>query len=220
MGNSEVGHLNFGAGAVITQDMSRIDVAIADGTFFRNVALRGAGAAARESGGRLHLLGLVSAGGVHSILGHLRACIELRARPSACPQIVLHAFTDGRDTPPTSSPDYLARSSVARGGSRPGHPARIATVMGRYWGMDRDRRWDRTKRAYDAIVHADGLRAAPRDEAVQLGYGRDETDEFVQPDDRRDARARVRDGDSVFTFNFRPDRTRQIVLALGEPDFS
>ncbi len=219
MGNSEVGHLNLGAGAVIKQDLARIDDAIADGSFFRNDALRGACAAARESGGRLHLVGLVSAGGVHSSLGHLRACIEL-ATGERVPQIVLHALTDGRDTLPTSSPDYIAQAEawIAEAAAA-GVPARIATVMGRYWGMDRDRRWDRTKRAYDAIVHADGLRAGSAVEAVKLAYGRDETDEFVQPTIVGDPEP-VRDGDSVFTFNFRPDRMRQIVRALGEPGFS
>jgi 2,3-bisphosphoglycerate-independent phosphoglycerate mutase len=218
MGNSEVGHLNLGAGTIVKQDLARIDESIADGSFVENEALRAACAAPREGGGRLHLVGLVSGGGVHSSLEHLRACIELAARERV-PELILHAFTDGRDTPPTSSPDYLAQAQSwleqARG---EGVDARIGTVMGRYWGMDRDRRWDRTKRAYDAIVHGEGLQAASAQEAVRLAYGRDETDEFIQATIVGNP-ACVRSGDSVLTFNFRPDRMRQIVAALGEPDF-
>jgi 2,3-bisphosphoglycerate-independent phosphoglycerate mutase len=218
MGNSEVGHLNLGAGTVVKQDLVRIDEAIADGSFFENEALRAACMAAREGTGRLHLIGLVSGGGVHSSLEHLHACIELAAR-ARVPELVLHAFTDGRDTPPTSSPEYLAQAegwlADARGA---GVDARIGTVMGRYWGMDRDHRWDRTKRAYDAIVHAEGLRAGNAQDAVRQAYGRDETDEFIQPTVIGEA-APVRTGDSVLTFNFRPDRMRQIVAALAEPDF-
>jgi 2,3-bisphosphoglycerate-independent phosphoglycerate mutase len=158
----------------------------------------------------------VSGGGVHSSLGHLRAVIELAMRAQV-PEIALHALTDGRDTLPTSSPEYLAEAEgwLAHA-SRHGVAARVASVMGRYWGMDRDSRWDRTKRAYDAIVHAEGLTAANAQEAVRLAYGRDETDEFIQPTIVGAPRP-PRDGDSVFTFNFRPDRMRQIVRALGEP---
>jgi 2,3-bisphosphoglycerate-independent phosphoglycerate mutase len=219
MGNSEVGHLNLGAGTVVKQDLVRIDEAIADGSFFDNPALRAACAAARDSGGSIHLVGLVSAGGVHSSLEHLHACIELGTRERV-PAIVLHALTDGRDTLPTSSPQFLAQAEawLAEAGSA-GVPARIATVMGRYWAMDRDRRWDRTKRAYDALVHAEGLGATAAVAAVKMAYGRDETDEFIQPTIVGDP-APIRDGDSVVTFNFRPDRMRQLVRALGEPDFS
>jgi 2,3-bisphosphoglycerate-independent phosphoglycerate mutase len=218
MGNSEVGHLNLGAGSVVKQDLARIDEAIETGEFFPNEALRGACAAAREGGSALHLLGLVSGGGVHSSLGHLHACIELGTREQV-PEIVLHALTDGRDTLPHSSPEYLAQAEEwLAEASRNGVPARIASVTGRYWGMDRDNRWDRTKRAYDAIAHAEGLHAATAQEAVQAGYERGETDEFIQPTLVGEART-VRDGDSVVTFNFRPDRMRQIVRALGEPGF-
>jgi 2,3-bisphosphoglycerate-independent phosphoglycerate mutase len=202
----------------VKQDLARIDGSIQSGEFFRNEALRAACAAARESGGGFHLIGLVSAGGVHSSLGHLHASIELAVLEQV-PEIVLHAFTDGRDTLPTSSPEYLAQAeSWLSDASARGVPARVASVMGRYWGMDRDSRWDRTKRAYDAIVHAEGLTATSAQDAVRLAYGRDETDEFIQPTIVGDPR-RLRDGDSVFTFNFRPDRMRQIVRALGEPDF-
>jgi 2,3-bisphosphoglycerate-independent phosphoglycerate mutase len=219
IGNSEVGHLNLGAGAVVKQDLARIDDAIAAGDFFRNEALRAACSAARASGGALQLAGLVSAGGVHSSLGHLQACIELAVREQV-PQLVLHAFTDGRDTLPTTSPEYLAQAEAwLDEASRRGVPARVGTVMGRYRAMDRDQRWDRAKRAYDAIVHGEGLAAGSAEEAVRTAYDRGETDEFIQPTVVGEPRP-VRDGDSVVTFNFRPDRMRQIVRALGEPDFA
>jgi 2,3-bisphosphoglycerate-independent phosphoglycerate mutase len=161
----------------------------------------------------------VSAGGVHSSLDHLRACIELGTRERV-PGIVLHAFTDGRDTLPTASPEFLAEveHSLAAA-SAAGIPARVGTVMGRYWGMDRDRRWDRTQRAYDALVHGEGSNADSAEAAVKTAYGRGETDEFIQPTVIGEP-APVRAGDSVLTFNFRPDRMRQLVRALGEPDFS
>jgi 2,3-bisphosphoglycerate-independent phosphoglycerate mutase len=219
MGNSEVGHLNLGAGTVVKQDLARIDDAIADGSFFENEALRAACAAARDGTGRLHLIGLVSGGGVHSSLDHLRSCIELATRERV-PELVLHAFTDGRDTPPTSSPEYVAAAERWLEQAREaGVDALVGTVGGRYWGMDRDRRWDRIKRAYDAIVHGDGLRAGGAQDAIRHAYGRDETDEFIQPTVIGDPHT-VRTGDSVLTFNFRPDRMRQIVAALGEPDFA
>jgi 2,3-bisphosphoglycerate-independent phosphoglycerate mutase len=223
MGNSEVGHLNLGAGAVVKQDLVRIDEAIADGSFFENEALRTACEAARESG-RLHMIGLVSAGGVHSSLDHLRACVELAARERV-PELVLHALTDGRDTLPTSSPGYLAQAEEwLAAAAASGTEARIGTVMGRYWGMDRDRRWDRTKRAYDAIVHGEGLRAPDAQEAVRQAYERGETDEFIQPTviepvGEPAAAVTLRDGDSVLLFNFRPDRMRQLTRALGEEHF-
>jgi 2,3-bisphosphoglycerate-independent phosphoglycerate mutase len=217
MGNSEVGHLNLGAGTVVKQDLVRIDEAIENGSFFENEALRAACARARE-GGRMHLIGLVSAGGVHSSLEHLRACIALASREGV-PELALHALTDGRDTAPTASPGYLAQVEgwLAEAGEG-GTSARIASVMGRYWGMDRDRRWDRTQRAYDAIVHGRGLSAASADEAVKLAYGRDETDEFIQPTVIGEA-APARSGESVLLFNFRPDRMRQITRALADERF-
>jgi 2,3-bisphosphoglycerate-independent phosphoglycerate mutase len=216
MGNSEVGHLNLGAGTVVKQDLVRIDEAIEAGSFFSNAALRAACDSARASGGSLHLVGLVSAGGVHSSLAHLRACIDLSARERV-PAIVLHAFTDGRDTLPTSSPGYLAEAEAWL--TQADVPARVGSVMGRYWGMDRDQRWDRTKRAYDALVHAEGSRADSATAAVKVAYGRDETDEFIQPTIVGEP-APICEGDSVVAFNFRPDRMRQLVLAFGEPEFS
>ena len=213
MGNSEVGHLNLGAGAVIKQDLLRIDDAIADGTFFENPALMAACRRARNSPrGRMHLMGLVSDGGVHSGWTHVEACIELAAREGV-PDLVLHAFTDGRDTLPKSAPGYI--EEVERWLRQAGT---IGMVSGRYYAMDRDHRWERTKLAYDAIVHAEGLRAGNAMEAVEAAYERDETDEFIRPtvSGRYDGAA---DGDVVVAFNFRPDRMREIVAALGEEDF-
>jgi 2,3-bisphosphoglycerate-independent phosphoglycerate mutase len=213
MGNSEVGHLNLGAGAVVKQDLLRIDDAVADGTFFDVPALLAACEAARNSPrGRMHLIGLVSDGGVHSGWTHIEACIELAAREGV-PDLVLHAFTDGRDTLPTSAPGYVQEAErwLRQAG-------RIGTVSGRYYAMDRDRRWERTKLAYDAIVHAQGLRAPSVIEAVEASYERDETDEFIRPTVIGDYDGAA-DGDVVLALNFRPDRMRQIVTALGDPSF-
>jgi 2,3-bisphosphoglycerate-independent phosphoglycerate mutase len=216
MGNSEVGHLNLGAGAIVKQDLVKINDSIADGSFFENETLRAACATAR-SAGHLHLLGLVSDGAVHSSMGHLQACVELAVREQV-PNLVVHAFTDGRDTSPTSSPRFLAEVERWLGdASARGTSARIATVSGRYWAMDRDNRWDRTKRAYDAIVHGAGLNAPDADTAVKQAYGRDETDEFIQP--TVIGESKISPGDSVLAFNFRPDRMRQLISALGQEDF-
>ncbi|MGH2980646.1 MAG: 2,3-bisphosphoglycerate-independent phosphoglycerate mutase [Solirubrobacterales bacterium] len=213
MGNSEVGHLNLGAGAVVKQDLMRINDAIADGGFFETPALKSACERARNSPrGRLHLLGLVSDGGVHSGWEHHEAAVELAASEGVS-DVVFHAFTDGRDTLPTSGRGYLAELA---GWLR--HAGRIGTVGGRYYAMDRDRRWERTKLAYDAIVHARGLAAESADEAVRSAYERDETDEFVKPTVVGDYDGAA-DGDVAIFVNFRPDRARQLTMALGEPDF-
>ncbi len=214
MGNSEVGHLNLGAGAIVPQDLTRIDDSIDDGSFFDNEALRAACAAGRERG-RLHLLGLVSAGGVHASMGHLRALLELAKREEV-PDVVLHAFTDGRDTHPDSGAGYLAEVEGWMGETG----GRVASVSGRYFAMDRDTRWDRTKRAWDALVHgeAEPPPADTGEAAVKAAYERDETDEFIQPT-LVGEEGKIRDGDSVVFFNFRPDRARQLTQALGEPGF-
>ncbi len=212
MGNSEVGHLNLGAGAVVKQDITRIDDEVADGGFAENAVLREACRAAGADG-RLHLLGLVSAGGVHASMEHLRAIVELAGREGVG-DVVLHAFTDGRDTSPDSGAGYLAEAESWGG-------LRVATVIGRYFAMDRDRRWDRVKRAWDAIVHgrADMPPADSGEAAVRAAYERGETDEFIRPT-LVGAEGRIRDGDSVVLFNFRPDRAREMTRALGEEDFS
>jgi 2,3-bisphosphoglycerate-independent phosphoglycerate mutase len=207
MGNSEVGHLNLGAGAVVRQDLVRIDDAIADGSLARNEVLR----AALTAAGRVHLLGLVSDGGVHSSLEHLRALVQL-GEALAVEDLVVHAFTDGRDTLPHAGAGYLA--AVDRMSA-----ARVGSVIGRYWAMDRDRRWDRTQRAYDLLVHGRAPHhAASGEQAVADAYERGETDEFIEPTLVGDE-ARIRPGDSVIAFNFRPDRMRQLTRALAEPGF-
>ena len=206
MGNSEVGHLNLGAGAVVRQDLTRIDDAVADGSFARNEALLRACALGRERG-RLHLLGLVSAGGVHASMDHLRALVEL-AREQDVSDVVVHAFTDGRDTSPNSGAGYIAEVEGWGG-------ARIASVTGRYYAMDRDRRWERTQLAYDAIVEGKAEHSAETGEAaVRAAYDRDETDEFIVPTLVGDE-GRVREGDAVVFVNFRPDRARQLCEKLG-----
>jgi 2,3-bisphosphoglycerate-independent phosphoglycerate mutase len=214
MGNSEVGHLNLGAGAVVRQDLTRIDDAVEDGSFGQNEVLLQAMAAARESG-RLHLLGLVSHGGVHASERHLEALIEMAAAQDV-PDIVLHAFTDGRDTLPTSGAGYVAEAEEWLRATGRG---RVGTVSGRYYAMDRDKRWDRTKLAWDALVHGQSeFNVDSGEAAVQAAYDRDETDEFIKPT-VVGAEARIRSGDAVVYFNFRPDRARQLTRALGEPDF-
>ncbi len=213
MGNSEVGHLNLGAGAIVKQDLARIDEAIADGSFFDNPALLAACEKARNSPrGRLHMFGLVSDGGVHSGWEHLEACAEL-ASQEGVPDLVFHAFTDGRDTLPHGGKGYL--QELERWLRAAG---RVGTVSGRYYAMDRDTRWERTKLAYDAIAHAQGLRAASSAEAIEAAYGRDETDEFVVPTviDGYDG---IAAGDVGVFVNFRPDRARQLTRALAEPGF-
>ena len=213
MGNSEVGHLNLGAGAVVRQDLTRIDDAVADGSFFDNPVLKAACEAARSGPrGRLHLMGLVSDGGVHSGWEHIEACIELAAREGV-PDLVVHAFTDGRDTQPKAGAGYLAELERWLK-----HAGRIGTVCGRFYAMDRDRRWDRISEAYYAIVHAQGLRAESAVDAARESYERGETDEFIRPTVVGDYDG-MAEGDAVLHFNFRPDRARELVRALGEPDF-
>jgi 2,3-bisphosphoglycerate-independent phosphoglycerate mutase len=207
MGNSEVGHLNLGAGAVVRQDLMRIDDAIATGELRSNEVLREAFSGAR----RVHLLGLVSDGGVHSSFEHLRALIAL-GRELGAEDVVVHAFTDGRDTLPHSGAAFLAELDAIEG-------ARVGSVVGRYWAMDRDRRWERTARAYELIVAGRAeQRADNGEQAVRDAYERGETDEFIEPT-AVGAEARIGPEDSVLCFNFRPDRMRQLVRALAEPGF-
>jgi 2,3-bisphosphoglycerate-independent phosphoglycerate mutase len=211
MGNSEVGHLNLGAGSVVMQDLTRIDAAADGGEFADNEALRQAFTASA----RVHVIGLVSEGGVHSSMDHLRALIELGASLEV-PDLVVHAFTDGRDTAPKSGAGYLETVTRWMGESGRG---RIGSVVGRYYAMDRDKRWDRVKLAYDMLVHG---RAEHRfdsaAEAARAAYERDETDEFIRPS-LVGEEARIRPGDSVLGLNFRPDRMREITRALAEPTF-
>ena len=211
MGNSEVGHLNIGAGRVVSQPLARIDDAIDDGSFFENDALLGAVSHVADTGGRLHIMGLASAGGVHSHQRHLHALIDLAARHDV--EAVTHAFTDGRDTPPTDGADALSKLTAVAADHGTGD---VATVTGRYYAMDRDENWGRTKRAYDAIVNreADHTAASPV-EALEAAYDRGETDEFVEPTLIEDGPA-LQDGDAVVFANFRADRARQLVRMLAD----
>ena len=205
MGNSEVGHLTIGAGRVLFQDLMRVNKAIEDGSFFENEALVSALRRARERGGAVHLLGLVSYGGVHSHIDHLRALLELADRERMVDRTWIHAFTDGRDVSPTSAVRDLAELDVSR----------IATVSGRYYTMDRDSRWERTDRAFGAICRGEGSEAEDPIAAVRTSYEREITDEFIEPV-VMSGRPRLELGDSAVFFNFRPDRARQLSHRLLE----
>ncbi len=216
MGNSEVGHLNIGAGRVVYQDLTRISRAVADGSFFENRVLLQACAKAAGRRSTLHLMGLVSDGGVHSDLGHLRALLQLAAR-ERLHDVVVHAFLDGRDTPPRSASGYL---DEVQGFFAECGVGRFGVVAGRYYAMDRDTRWERTKLAYDALVYSEGLSAPTAQAAVQAAYERGENDEFVVPTVVDPSPAtRVKDGDVCVFFNFRPDRARQLTRAFFERGF-
>jgi 2,3-bisphosphoglycerate-independent phosphoglycerate mutase len=219
MGNSEVGHLNLGAGKPVLQDLPRIDSAIADGSFEARPALLEAcdRAAQRGPDGRLHIVSLVGPGGVHANDRHLVALVALAARQGVA-QVRVHALLDGRDTPPRSArafvEDLEARLAAA-------HPdARIASIGGRYWAMDRDKRWDRTKRGYDAIVHGVGEHAPSALAAIDAAYARGENDEFVLPTVIDGVDGLVRDGDPIVHANFRADRARQLTHALADANFA
>jgi 2,3-bisphosphoglycerate-independent phosphoglycerate mutase len=211
MGNSEVGHLTLGAGAVVPQTLTLIDDAVASGALARNQVLRDA----LTGSERVHLVGMVSDGGVHSGFAHLHALIELAAALGTG-DLVLHCFTDGRDTSPTAGAGYL---TTLQGWCREAGVGRVASVVGRYWGMDRDRRWERTQAAYDLLVHGQAQHHAPdAPSAARDAYKRGETDEFITATTVGEE-GRIRAADSVLCFNFRPDRMRQIVRALAEPGF-
>ena len=215
MGNSEVGHLNIGAGRIVFQEIGRIDRAIEDGSFFVNSALANAVDWARS--GVLHLMGLVSDGGVHSSDRHLRALLKMAAQAGLKDQVVLHAFLDGRDTPPSSSRKYLQDVEAQMEEFGVG---RIGTVCGRYYAMDRDKRWDRVHKAYDSLTSGAGEHASSATAAVTSAYERGETDEFVLPTTiGTHDRDRISDGDSVVFFNFRADRARELTEAFISPDF-
>jgi 2,3-bisphosphoglycerate-independent phosphoglycerate mutase len=212
MGNSEVGHMNLGAGAIVMQDLTRIDEAVSGGALASNAVLRDA----FTGSPRVHLIGLVSDGGVHSGWKHLEALIRLGAQLGVA-DLVLHAFTDGRDTLPTSGAGFLR---TVGGWMADGGAGRIGSVVGRYFAMDRDRRWDRVQRAYDMLVHGRAEHhAASGEEAARAAYEREETDEFITPT-LVGEEALIRPGDSVFAFNFRPDRMRELTRALAEDGFA
>lgn len=220
MGSSEVGHLNIGSGRVVYQDMVRISKSIRDGDFVQNPALRQAMQRAQERSAALHLFGLLSDGGVHSLQNHLYAFLHMAKRHDIS-RVFVHACLDGRDTPPQSAVHYMIALQEAM--QRQGIGA-VATVMGRYYGMDRDQRWKRTEKAYQAMVYGRGRDATDAVAAIERSYSEDITDEFVLPVVMRRADGSpvgtIQDGDVVVCFNFRADRVRQMTQALTEPNFS
>jgi 2,3-bisphosphoglycerate-independent phosphoglycerate mutase len=219
MGNSEVGHLNLGAGRVVMQDLVRISSAIGDESFYANAALVGACRQVRKNGGTLHLMGLIGSGGVHAIDTHLLAMLEL-AKREGLPRVAIHAFLDGRDTLPKSALAFM--QELLDRIKKIGSPAKIATVSGRYYAMDRDKRWDRTELAYRAIVLGEGTPITDPLDAIRKAYESGKTDEFMLPvvvTENGKPVAPMKDGDSVIGFNYRSDRMRQIVRALIDPNF-
>ncbi|MDF3853238.1 2,3-bisphosphoglycerate-independent phosphoglycerate mutase [Paracoccus sp. P2] len=212
MGNSEVGHTNIGAGRVVAMDLGQIDLAIEDGSFYENAALGEFIRKLKASGGTAHLMGVVSDGGVHGHVQHVIAAARAVADKGV--PVVVHAITDGRDVPPASAAGFVTELQRALP-----EAARIGTVIGRYYAMDRDNRWERVARAYAAMVRAEGLPAPDAAQAVAEAYARDETDEFIQPT-VIDGYAGAGDGDGFFCLNFRADRAREILAAIGQPDFA
>jgi len=219
MGNSEVGHLNIGAGRTVYQEFTRINKSIREKEFFKNPVLEKAFFSAADKDKNVHLMGLVSDGGVHSHLNHLKALIDM-AKKCGVKKLFIHAFLDGRDVPPRSAIGYLEDldSFIAKSGL-----GRVATVSGRYYAMDRDNRWDREQKAYNAIVYGKGKKFSSSADLVRYSYKNDTNDEFVVPaivekDDKKDGR--VEDGDTIIFFNFRPDRIRQLTSAFIKKDFS
>src|SRR5256714_4489477 len=219
MGNSEVGHLNLGAGRVVMQDLVRISSAISDGSFYTNPALVGACRQVKEKGGTLHLMGLIGAGGVHAIDTHLFALLDL-AKRERVEHVAIHAFLDGRDTLPKSALGYMKQ--LLEFIRKIGSPAKIASVSGRYYAMDRDRRLDRTELAYLAMVLGEGNPETDPLDAIRNAYESGKTDEFMLPvvvTENGKPVAPMKDGDAVICFNYRSDRMRQIVRALIDPGF-
>ncbi len=218
MGNSEVGHLNIGAGRIVYQELTRITKAIHDGDFFRNPVLIDVMAKTLRSGGALHLMGLLSDGGVHSHILHLFALLEL-AKRQGIKQVYVHAFLDGRDVPPAGAKQYIIDLEQKMIELEIGQ---IATVSGRYYAMDRDKRWERVEKAYAAMVYREGNFAATAVDGLEQAYARGETDEFVIPFiiDSCTAFKGIQPGDGMVFFNFRPDRAREITRALHDDDFN
>ncbi len=218
-GNTETGHINLGAGRIVYQDLARINMAIADGSFFDNEILNAALNHTLSNNSNLHLMGLVGAGGVHSNIEHLFALIQL-AKKKNIKRVFLHLFTDGRDSPPTSAKTYIEKVEEVIKKEGVG---KIASLMGRYWAMDRDRRWDRTQRAYFALTRGEGKYERSPYEALENSYNQGITDEFIEPtllvDEKGFPLATISDNDAVIFFNFRIDRPRQLTSAFVVSDF-
>ncbi len=220
MGNSEVGHLNIGAGKRVLQEFTRVSAAIHDGSFFENPALLKAVAHVKRNNTKLHFCGLIGPGGVHAYQGHLEALLQLAASHEI-ERVYIHAFTDGRDTSPFGAEEYM-KQLLARAAEIGGdHPAKVATISGRYYAMDRDNRWDRIARVYFAMTRGEGERASDPVKAISDSYERKVTDEFIEPIvlvEKGDPVAVVEDGDAVVYFNFRSDRGRELTKAFVLPD--
>ncbi len=214
MGNSEVGHTNIGAGRIVYQDLTKITKAVREKTFFKNEVLLSVRDKLKENGGRLHIFGLVSPGGVHSSMDHLYALIDFAAENKL--PLYVHAFLDGRDTPPKSAQEYL--KELQKYLDKTGNGS-IATIMGRFYVMDRDKRWDRVEKAYNALTSGEALSASTADEAITEAYKNGETDEFVSPYIIGGKDGILKDGDGAIFFNFRSDRAREISTALNFDDF-
>ena len=218
-GNTEAGHLNLGAGRIVYQDLPRINLAIAEGSFFKNEVFLEAIAHARTYNSNLHLMGLVGAGGVHSNVEHLYGLLRL-AREQQFTRVYLHVFTDGRDSPPSAALTYIQQLEKVVATEQVGT---IATVMGRYWAMDRDFRWERTERAYLVLTKGQGKRATSVQEAIESSYKEKKTDEFIEPtlitDESGNPHSLIKDNDAIIFFNYRIDRPRQLTKAFVLPDF-
>ncbi len=216
MGNSEVGHLNLGAGRVVYQDLTRINKEIREGKFFENKAFKDAIEHVKKNDSSLHLYGLVSTGGVHSSFEHVKALVKMAAE-NGLKKVYVHAFLDGRDTPPKSAVEFLAELEAEL---KKYNLPQIATISGRYWAMDRDNRWDRVEKAYNALLFGEGEKAANSDEAIKASYAKDVTDEFVEPTiTNADPDSRIKDNDAIIFFNYRPDRAREITRAMTFEEF-
>ena len=216
MGNSEVGHLNLGAGRVVYQDLTRINKEIREGKFFENKAFKDSIELFKKNNYSLQLYGLVSTGGVHSSFEHVKALVKMAAE-NGLKKVYVHAFLDGRDTPPKSAVEFLAELEEEL---KKYNLPQIATISGRYWAMDRDNRWDRVEKAYNALLFGEGEKAANSDEAIKASYAKDVTDEFVEPTiTNADPDSRIKDNDAIIFFNYRPDRAREITRAMTFEEF-
>ena len=213
MGNSEVGHLNIGAGRIVYQELTRINKAIAEGDFFKNEEFLNAINHVRKNNSSLHIYGLVSSGGVHSAMNHLEALIKMAA-DNGLKNVYVHAFLDGRDTPPESAETFLAEIEETL---KKYNLPKIASIIGRYWAMDRDKRWERIEKAYNCLVLGEGNKADSSKEAILNSYKNGKTDEFVEPVNI--GGKRISDNDAVIFFNYRPDRAREITRAIAFKDF-
>ena len=215
MGNSEVGHTNIGAGRIVYQMLVKISKSIKDGDFFENKALLAAMKNCKEKGSALHLMGLLSPGGVHSHMEHLYGLLEM-AKKNGLDKVYVHAFLDGRDVPPSSAADYMAEAVEKINAIGVG---KVATISGRFYAMDRDNAWDRVEKAYSALVYGEGVQETEPVQAIKNSYANEVTDEFMLPT-VVDADGKIKADDSVVFFNFRPDRARQITRAFVDPEFT